>query len=270
MSFYEKLTRAVERNDSLLCVGLDPVAEQLPSRYRSGADQLMADLLRWNLAIIEETQNLVCTYKPNIAFYEAMGAAGMNLLRETLADIPAEIPVILDAKRGDIGSTAAAYAKACFEDLGADAVTLSPYLGRDSVDPFAAYAGKGLFVLCHTSNPSAGEFQTLSVDGRPLYLHVAETSIKWSPNVGLVVGATYPEALRAVRAVAPDAWLLVPGIGVQGGAVDEVISTGLRADGMGLILNAARGVTLAEDHGAAARQIRDEINHARQSAATIK
>jgi uridine monophosphate synthetase len=264
MSFYEKLAQAVDRNNSLLCVGLDPVAEQLPVRYRSGADNLMADLLRWNLAILEETHDWVCTYKPNIAFYEAMGAAGMNLLRETLAAIPTQIPVILDAKRGDIGSTAAAYAKACFEDLKADAVTLSPYLGRDSVDPFAAYADKGLFVLCHTSNPSAGEFQTLTVDGRPLYLQVAETAVSWSPNVGLVVGATYPEALRSVRAVAPDAWFLVPGIGAQGGAVDEAIPAGVRADGSGLIVNVSRGVTLAADHGAAARQIRDEINKARR------
>jgi uridine monophosphate synthetase len=264
MSFYEKLAQAVDHNDSLLCVGLDPVTEQLPDRYRSSTADLMADLLRWNLAIIEETRNLVCTYKPNIAFYEALGAAGMDLLRKTLAAIPAEIPVILDAKRGDIGSTATAYAKACFEDLGVDAVTLSPYLGRDSVDPFAAYADRGLFVLCHTSNPSAGEFQTLSVEGRPLYLHVAETAIKWSPNVGLVVGATYPEALRTVRAVAPHAWLLVPGIGAQGGAVAEAIPAGVRADGSGLIVNVARGVTLAEDHGAAARQIRDEINNTRR------
>jgi uridine monophosphate synthetase len=264
MSFYDKLAQTIERNDSLLCVGLDPVMEQLPDRYRSGTSDLMADLLRWNLAIIEETRSVVCTYKPNIAFYEAMGAAGMDLLRRTLAAIPAEIPVILDVKRGDIGSTAAAYAKACFEDLNVDAITLSPYLGRDSVDPFAAYAGKGLFVLCHTSNPSAGEFQTLRADGRPLYLHVAETAIKWSPNVGLVVGATYPEALQSVRAIAPNAWLLVPGIGAQGGAVDEAIPAGVRADGSGLIVNVARGVTLAMDHGAAARRIRDEINHARR------
>ncbi|MBX2998227.1 MAG: orotidine-5'-phosphate decarboxylase [Caldilineaceae bacterium] len=264
MSFYEKLARAVECNHSLLCVGLDPVAEQLPARYRSGADDLTADLLRWNLAVIEETHGLVCTYKPNIAFYEALGAAGMELLRNTLAAIPAEIPVILDAKRGDIGSTAAAYAKACFEVWSADAVTLSPYLGRDNIDPFAAYPGKGIFVLCHTSNPSAGEFQTLGVDGRPLYVHVAETAPRWSPNVGLVVGATYPDALRAVRAVAPDTCILVPGIGAQGGAVAEVVRAGLRTVGSGLIINAARGVTLAADHGATARQVRDEINNARR------
>lgn len=263
MSFYDKLARAVERNDSLLCVGLDPVAEQLPARYRSSAPELMADLLRWNLAIIAETCDVVCTYKPNIAFYEALGVAGMELLRQTLAAIPAEIPVILDAKRGDIGSTAVAYAQACFEVWGADAVTLSPYLGRDNIDPFAAYAGKGLFVLCHTSNPSAAEFQTLTVEGRPLYVHVAERAPHWSPNIGLVVGATYPDALRAVRAVAPDTPILVPGIGAQGGAVAEVIRAGLRTDGSGLIINAARGVTQATDPSATARQIRDEINNAR-------
>jgi uridine monophosphate synthetase len=268
MNFYTKLTRAVEKNESLLCVGLDPVAEQLPTRYRTGEPQLVADLLRWNLAVIAETHDLVCAYKPNIAFYEALGEAGMALLRDTLSAIPTDIPVILDAKRGDIGSTAAAYAKACFEVLGVDAVTLSPYLGRDSVDPFAAYAGKGLFVLCHTSNPSAGEFQTLQVDPgeaapEPLYIQVARRATSWSDDVGLVVGATYPAALRSVRDVAPDAWFLVPGIGAQGGDVDAVVEAGLRADGAGLVINAARGVTLAADHQGAAHDLRNAINHAR-------
>ncbi|RLT37247.1 MAG: orotidine-5'-phosphate decarboxylase, partial [Chloroflexi bacterium] len=176
MNFYDKLTAACQRNNSLLCVGLDPTVEGLPVRYRSNGP-ITDDLLRWNLAVIEATSELVCCYKPNIAFYEAHGAAGMDVLRRTIAAIPSHIPVLLDAKRGDIGSTAAAYAQACFEELGADAVTLSPYLGRDSIDAFAAYPDKGLFVLCHTSNPSAGEFQKLPLPtGRPLYLEVAEAA----------------------------------------------------------------------------------------------
>ncbi|MFZ1754294.1 MAG: orotidine-5'-phosphate decarboxylase, partial [Caldilineaceae bacterium] len=217
MNFYDKLAAASQRNNSLLCVGLDPTAQDLPGRYRSSGE-LPDDLLRWNLAVIEATSELVCCYKPNIAFYEAHGAAGMDVLRRTIAAIPSHIPVLLDAKRGDIGSTAAAYAQACFQELGADAVTLSPYLGRDSIDAFAAYADKGLFVLCHTSNPGAGEFQKLpQPTGRPLYVEVAETATGWSKQVGLVVGATFAHVMADIRAAAPNAWFLVPGVGAQGG-----------------------------------------------------
>ncbi len=281
MNFFEKLDAAVERNQSLLCIGLDPDPARIPARYRSGdaakdesVEGIIDAILAWNQAIIEETADLACVYKPNIAFYEALGAPGMALLRRTLALIPEEIPVILDAKRGDIGSTAAAYARACFEDLGVDAVTLSPYLGRDSVDPFAAYADKGLFVLCHTSNPSAGDFQTLEIadwrtldrePNQPLYIRVARDAPAWSPNVGLVIGATYPEAMVDVRAAAPDAWFLVPGIGAQGGDLAATLAAGLRSDGKGLIINVSRGVALAENHGQAAREIRDEIERLRDS-----
>ncbi|MDE0460804.1 MAG: orotidine-5'-phosphate decarboxylase, partial [Caldilineaceae bacterium] len=226
MSFYAKLEAAAHRNNSLLCVGLDPTPEACPDQYlalgetpsaESGTlnDRTCHALLAWNESVIEATSDLVCCYKPNIAFYEALGQPGMALLRATIAAVPPEIPVLLDAKRGDIGSTAAAYARACFEELGVDAVTLSPYLGQDSIAPFAAYPGKGLFVLCHTSNPAAGAFQKLTVtNGQrqdredPLFLRVAKEAVSWSPAVGLVVGATYPQALADVRAVAPDAWLL--------------------------------------------------------------
>ncbi len=265
MNFYDKLTAACQRNNSLLCVGLDPTVEGLPVRYRSNGP-ITDDLLRWNLAVIEATSELVCCYKPNIAFYEAHGAAGMDVLRRTIAAIPSHIPVLLDAKRGDIGSTAAAYAQACFEELGADAVTLSPYLGRDSIDAFAAYPDKGLFVLCHTSNPSAGEFQKLPLPtGRPLYLEVAEAATGWSPQVGLVVGATYSHVIAEIRAVAPDGWFLVPGVGAQGGDLAGSVAAGLRADGLGLIISASRGVTGVADHYAAALALRDEINQARQN-----
>ena len=267
MSFFTKLTAAVTRNNSLLCVGLDPNPAQIPARYLDPQDTI-ASILAWNRAVIDATSDLVCCYKPNIAFYEALGATGMDLLRQTLAHIPAHVPVLLDAKRGDIGSTAAAYAKACFEELGVDGVTLSPYLGRDSIDPFAAYDDKGLFVLCHTSNPSAGEFQKLEISdwqtldrepNQPLFIRVAQTATKWSPNVGLVVGATYPAAMEAVRAAAPDAWFLVPGIGAQGGDLAATLGAGLRADGQGLIISASRGVTLADDHREAAESLRRAI-----------
>lgn len=268
-TFFTKLETAVERNQSLLCVGLDPTPAKLPSQHKQDNGDLTAGILAWNRSVIEATADLVCTYKPNIAFYEALGAPGMALLRETLALIPDEIPVLLDAKRGDIGSTAVAYAQACFEQLDVDAVTLSPYLGRDSIDPFAAYPGKGLFVLCHTSNPGAGEFQELEINdwrtldrepNRPLYQRVAQIAPQWSPNVGLVVGATYPQVMADIRALAPDRWFLVPGIGAQGGDLEGTMRTGLRSDGMGLIISASRGVCLAADPGAAALALRDQIN----------
>lgn len=272
MSFYAKLDAAIDRNQSLLCVGLDPDPTQIPDRYRVGGGPA-EEILAWNRGIIEETADLVCAYKPNIAFYEALGVVGMEALRGTLALIPDDIPVLLDVKRGDIGSTAAAYARACFEDLAVDAVTLSPYLGRDSVDAFAAYPGKGLFVLCHTSNPSAGDFQTLEISdwreldregNQPLYAHVARTATRWSEDVGLVIGATYPEALEEVRGIAPKTWFLVPGIGAQGGDLAATLAAGLREDGAGLIISASRSVSQAANHGEAVLALRDAINVERQ------
>ncbi|MEM7128044.1 MAG: orotidine-5'-phosphate decarboxylase [Chloroflexota bacterium] len=281
MNFYEKLVKAIEHNESLLCIGLDPVAGLIPDRYRANqyAPQITTDeYLAWHQAIIAETCTSVCAYKPNIAFYEAMGAQGMNLLRKTMELIPAEIPVILDAKRGDIGSTASAYAAACFEELHADAVTLSPYLGRDSIAPFMDYEDKGLFILCHTSNPGAGDFQLLEIadwsqldreSNWPLYLHVASQATGWSPQVGLVVGATFPDAMRAVRQVAPNAFILAPGIGTQGGDLESTIEAGIRSDRSGMIINASRSIATAPSHGDAANALRIAINKARESISTF-
>lgn len=272
MNVFDKLQAAVEQNQSLVCVGLDPIPAQMPERYRNSGDSLMDDLLAWNRAIIEETADLVCIYKPNIAFYEALGLPGLQLLRQTLDLIPAHIPVLLDAKRGDIDSTAAAYAAACFDQWGVDAVTLSPYLGRDSIEPFAAYADKGLFVLCHTSNPGAGEFQELEIadwrqldrePNQPLYIRVAQTATRWADNVGLVVGATFPEAIADVRRAAPNAWFLIPGIGAQGGDLESTVAAGLRVDGSGILINASRSVGRADSHRAAAKALRDAINQVR-------
>lgn len=272
MGFFTKLHAAVERNQSLLCVGLDPNPAQAPVRYRPADGDPAATIVAWNRAIIAQTQDLVCAYKPNIAFYEALGAAGMEALRQTLALIPSHIPVLLDAKRGDIGSTAEAYARACFDVLGVDGVTLSPYLGKDSIEPFARYEDKGLFVLCHTSNPGAGEFQKLEIadwrtldreSNQPLYVHVARTASAWSPNVGLVVGATFPQAIEDVRTAAPQAWFLVPGVGAQGGDLRATLAAGLREDGSGVIINASRNIALADNHGQVARKLRDEINAVR-------
>ena len=217
--FLDKLNTLLDEGRAPLCVGLDPNPDQLPDRY--------PDLLAWNQAIIAETQDLAVCYKPNIAFYEALGRDGYDLLASTLATIPNDIPVLLDAKRGDIGSTAAAYARACFDVWDVDAVTLNPYLGGDSIRPFTAYSDRYVFVLCHTSNPSAAEVQWASQWGMPLYRRIATEAMRWGDgNVGLVVGATYPETLAEVRADVPDAWFLAPGVGAQGGDAATHVSTG--------------------------------------------
>jgi uridine monophosphate synthetase len=274
-SFFQKLERVARQRDSLLCVGLDP------ARLPPGED-----LLAFGRRVIDATADLICACKPNFAFYEAHGPAGLEVLRQTIAYAAGQgVPVILDAKRGDIGSTAEAYARAAFEVWGADALTVNPYLGGDSVQPFTRYANRGVFILCHTSNPGAQDLQALpvfnverSTASRPersapkgfnvqryLYQVVAELAQRWNThgNVGLVVGATYPEELTAVRAIAPDMWLLVPGVGAQGGDLEAAVAAGLRADGSGLIVNASRSVIYADDPRAAARELRDRINAAK-------
>ncbi len=261
MGFYQQLTEAAQRNDSLLCVGLDPRPEKLPPGE---------DLFAFNRRILDATRDLVCAYKPNAAFYEAAGPAGLEALRRTIACIheTAGVPVILDAKRNDIGSTAEAYARAAFGVWGADAVTVNPYLGYDSVAPFTAYADRGVLVLCHTSNPGATDLQTLPCPSRPLYEVVAEKAAAW--GTGLVVGATYPEALARVRALVPEAWILLPGVGAQGGDLAAAVAAGLRADGLGLIVNISRDVLYAADPRQAALDWRDRINAARAGREAIR
>lgn len=258
-SFFEKLHAAIGQNDSLLCVGLDPRPELIPGR----------DLLAFNQRIIEDTADLACAYKPNSAFYEAQGLEGLEALQQTINYIhhTTDVPVILDAKRGDIGSTAEAYAHAAFDVWRADAVTVNPYLGHDSLSPFLKRHDKGVFVLCHTSNPSAGEFQTLSIGDHQLYEIVAQRAVKWNTqgNLGLVVGATHPQELVAVRRIAPHMWLLVPGIGAQGGDLEATLSTGLRSDGLGLIISASRSITYADDPRQAALALRNQINYLRET-----
>ena len=254
MGFYEWLTETARRNESLLCVGLDP----RPERLAPGDD-----LFSFNQRIIDATRDLVCAYKPNSAFYESAGPAGLEALRRTVDYIhdTTTIPVILDAKRGDIGSTAAAYARAAFEGWGADALTVNPYLGADSVAPFTAYADKGVFLLCHTSNPGATDLQMLPCPSRPLYQAVAERGAAW--GTALVVGATYPQALARVRALAPEAWILLPGVGPQGGDLEAALAAGLRPDRLGIVVNASRGIIYADDPRQAALALRASIQAAR-------
>ena len=267
-SFSEKLAAAAARNRSLLCVGLDPDPHHFPGYFRRPVD--LESLADWGQTIVEQTADLVCCYKPNIAFYEQFGPDGLAALQRTLAAIPDEIPVILDAKRGDIGSTAAAYARAAFEVLGADAVTVSPYLGQDAIAPFLAYPGKTVFVLCYTSNPSAAAVQEFG-DGRlRLFEHIVAQATQWGTpeQIGLVVGATQPEALAQVRRVLAGRphWILAPGVGAQGGDLAEALAAGLDAMGSGLIVPVSRHVLYVDDPRGAALALRDAIDGARPAA----
>ncbi|MGB4587302.1 MAG: orotidine-5'-phosphate decarboxylase, partial [Rectinemataceae bacterium] len=234
MEFFERIGEIARSKRTCLCIGLDPYFER-EERVKSGDEACLDRALKANLRIIEATHTFTACYKPNVAFYEAFGAPGLGVLRGTLDAIPATIPVILDAKRGDIDSTARAYADSLFGFWGADAVTLSAYMGKDSVDPFLAWEDKGVFVLCKTSNAGAGAFQNLEVDGEPLYIRLARETSSWSKRVGLVVAGNSPEALARVRAAAPRAWFLAPGIGAQGGKADEAMRAGARADGSGIL-----------------------------------
>jgi uridine monophosphate synthetase len=258
-SFVEKLTRATTVNRSLLCIGLDPHSSYFPQVLEPNS------IFAFNKTIIDATADLVCAYKPNFAFYEAQGLEGLAALRRTIEHIHevTDVPIILDAKRGDIGSTAEAYAKAAFEVWGADAVTVNPYLGHDAVHPFTAYADRGVFLLCHTSNPGATDLQTLDCGGRPLYQVVAEHGVRWGANVGLVIGATYPQALRAVREMAPQMWILLPGVGAQGGDLEAALAAGLDEQVSGIIVSASRSIIYAEDPRSAAQELRDRINAVR-------
>lgn len=265
-TFHLKLAAAVHRTNSLLCVGLDPDPYQFPGHFPATVDA--AALVAWGRRLIEQTADLACCYKPNSAFYEQFGAEGLEALRQTIAAVPRDVPVLLDAKRADIGSTATAYARAAFEWLGADAVTVNPYLGRDAVAPFLAYPDKAVFVLCHTSNPSAAVIQEFG-DGWPLFEHVAREATTWGEpeQVGLVVGATQPGALARVRHLLGlrRHWILAPGVGAQGGDLAETVAAGLDHNGSGLLVPVSRHVIYADDPRAAALALRDAINHHRQA-----
>jgi len=255
LPFFDRLSRESGRIDSLLCVGLDPSAE-VP-------DAQVGPRMK---AVIDATAPFACAFKPNSAFYEARGEAGWTALAEVIRHAQAAgKPVILDAKRGDISSTAEAYATAAFDRLGADAMTVNPLLGRDSIQSFFR-PGKGLFMLCHTSNPGAGDLQEQEVDGRPLFELLAEKAREWASerNIGLVVGATFPRQLARVRAICPREWILLPGIGAQGGDLESSLAAGLDDEGSGVLVTVSRGVTAASDPAAAARQLRERINAARR------
>jgi orotidine-5'-phosphate decarboxylase len=267
MTFIEKLKRAWRNNNSLVCVGLDPEPSRFPAHLREDPNAIFA----FCRDIVDATADVACCFKPQFAHVAARSAEGE--LQRLIVHIHTKhpgVPVILDAKRGDIGSTAAFYAAEAFGRYGADAVTVNPYLGRDSLEPFLARADRGVVILCRTSNPGARDLQDLDVGGRKLYQHVAATAARdWNANGNclLVVGATYPGELADVRAVVGEMPLLVPGVGAQGGDVEAVVRSGATKDGTGLVISSSRailyagsGLDFAEAARAAASALRDEIN----------
>lgn len=247
--FADRLAAAVRRSGTALCVGLDPRLESLPTSIRDRHAEPAAAYEAFCLRVLEIVAPIVGVVKPQSAFFEACGPAGFVALRNVLRRASElGLVTILDAKRGDIASTAAAYAEAAFGPFAADALTVNPYLGADAVEPFVAAArrdGRGLFVLVRTSNPGAGLFQDLVCEGRPLYQHVADAVARWDDghgDVGAVVGATHPAELKALRERLPGVWFLVPGYGAQGGTAADVRAA-FRPDGLGAIVNSSRGVT---------------------------
>jgi orotidine-5'-phosphate decarboxylase len=275
MRFIKTLQQRWRESNSLVCVGLDPEPAKFPAKFANDPDAVFA----FCRAIVDATAEHVCCFKPQIAHFAALGAE--DALQRLIAHIHAAhpgVPVILDAKRGDIGSTAQNYAIEAFDRYAADAVTVNPYLGRDSLQPFLDRAGKGVVILCRTSNAGAGDLQDLVVaddsgKGRPLYQRVAEKVARdWNANGNcmLVVGATWPEQLREVRAIIGDMPLLIPGIGAQGGDVEATVRNAATADGTGMVISSSRAILYASGGGDfadaarnAAKALRDEINRSR-------
>jgi orotidine-5'-phosphate decarboxylase len=270
VNFINKLSAAWTANDSLLCVGLDPDMAKLPARFQNDPQ----GIYHFCREIIEATAELACSFKPQIAYFAALSAEDQleKICAYARENYP-HIPVILDAKRGDIGATARQYAREAYDRYGADAVTVSPYMGYDSVEPYMEWSDRGIIVLCRTSNAGGSDLQFLNVDGKPLYQHVARlVAEKWNANgqCALVVGATFPEELAQVRAIVGDMPLLVPGIGAQGGDIEAVMHAGRTREGLGLMINSSRGIIYAgsgEDFAAAARaaasELRGTINRCR-------
>lgn len=271
MKFAEKLQNIVHTNNSLLCVGLDIDSEKMPTYLFETSKQ---PYLEFNKSIIDSTQDLVCAYKLNMAFYEVFGKKGIELLEKTIDSIPKDVIIILDGKRNDIGNTAKKYAQSLFDVFHADAVTVNPYLGKDGVMPFLEYKDKCTFILCRTSNPSAKELQDLVVSNSPLYQKVAEKIKEWNIHgtCGAVVGATYPQELQIVRKILGDEIpLLIPGVGKQGGDIEQTIKNGTNISGAGAIINSSREIIFAgsNEHFAEASRtkataLKNEINKYRR------
>ena len=257
MGFVDKLRTAWDTTDSMLCVGLDPDPTRIPSHLGMGFESVQ----RFCIDIVDAVADVACAIKPQIAYFSAIGAESvLEVVCEHIRLRHPHLVLILDAKRGDIGDTANLYAREAFERYGADAVTVNPYLGTDSLAPFLATPGKGTIVLCRTSNAGSGEFQSQIIDGEPLFERVAHTAATtWSTmgDCALVVGATYPNELARVRSIVGDMPILVPGVGAQGGDVNAVVKAGRTRNGRGLIINSSRAVLYADNSTTFARGARD-------------
>ncbi|MFH7026472.1 MAG: bifunctional orotidine-5'-phosphate decarboxylase/orotate phosphoribosyltransferase [Heteroscytonema crispum UTEX LB 1556] len=262
MNFFDKFNRAIAQNQSLLFVGLDPNFEMMPPRYNSG--DIITDLWDWLQFIISETADLVCAYKPTLGFYEALGVPGLELLNKTLAAIPAHIPIILDAKHGDL-NTSTIFARAVFAEWQVDAITLSPYTGQDHIAPFLVYPGKAVFILCCTSNPGAETLQQYPTAESPLYLQVVKEAKNWGTpeQLGLEVGTIKPDIIARIRTVAPERIIMARSIWAEGGNLNQILAAGLNANGDGLLVPVPQDMLSSENPSEEICSLRDEINQAR-------
>lgn len=268
MSIYRDLQKIQQQNNSMICLGLDLDVKRMPSDYAGSLKQMFEFAHR----VIDATSDLVCAYKPNLAFYEQHGPEGLSLLKLIRDRIPDHIPVILDGKRNDIGNTAGHYARALFETYRADWVTLNPYMGYDSMRPFLEYKDKGVFVLCLTSNAGSKDFQELIVNGKPLYMEVAEKVNYWNKdqNCGLVVGATHPEQLRDIRRVSGEMPILIPGVGAQGGSLEDAVLYGTDNFQKLAVINVSRSVLYASRDADFAQKARQELEKLNASVAQLR
>jgi len=271
---FQQLLRNQWARGNFVCVGLDSELTKIPESVRRCAGingtEITNTIYAFNSEIIKATKDLVCAYKPNIAFYEAYGTYGISALLRTINFVnfvAPEVPVILDAKRADIGNSNGAYARAVFDTLGADAITVNPYFGEEALEPFLTRIDKGIFVLCRTSNPGAEEFQDLSVNGEPLYYFISRSvANKWNKNgnCALVVGATHTDELYEIRKLVGEMPILVPGIGAQGGNLEKTICAGMDNNRQGLIINSSSGIIFASsgiDFAQAARHETEKLHN---------
>lgn len=270
-TFADRLNARMSQADSLLCIGLDPAIERLPA----GVARTPEGVVEFCRRLIEATAEDAAIYKPNLGFFIGLGRSGLDVLWEVRQAIPRDIPVLLDCKVGDIDSTAIGYARGWFDEFDFDAITVNPFMGEDSLVPFLEYEGRGVFILCKTSNPGSGDLEDLTVKGHPLYLEIAHRVREWSARypatLGLVVGATWPEQLADIRAVCPDEPILLPGVGTQGGDIERSVRFGTNSHGLGLLCSSSRSImyaSSAEDYAkaaaVAARGLRESVNASRR------